>query len=144
MIYEVPEEVRPLSIEEYLLKGDKVCKPPDFVTDNVLKEKYREMHETMKERVIIYKFLKNVFQYNPDKHVRSSWYPVKDDENRNLIGTKAGRLAVETKNTVRKIKESQNHYPAVTDLPDKEKTTELNQTGNPVFETIPPYPPPPI
>lgn len=138
MIYEVPDEVRPISIEEYLKHGDEVCKPPAFITDNVLKEKYRQMHETMKERVIIYKFLKDVFQYNPDKHVRSSWYPVKDDETRELIGTQAGRVSLTTKNTVRKINSDQDHNPDVSDLPDAETTAKLGQTGNPVYEVIPP------
>jgi hypothetical protein len=138
MIYEVPEEVRPISIAEYLKGGDAVCQPPSFVTDNVLKEKYRMMHETMKERVIVYKFLKDVFQYNPDKHVRSSWYPVKDDENRELIGTNAARVALATKNTVRKINKDQDHNPEMSDLPDAAKTAELGQTDNPVYEVIPP------
>jgi hypothetical protein len=138
MIYEVPDEVRPISIEEYLLKGDDACKPPKYVTDNTLKEKYRQMHETMKERVIIYKFLKDVFQYNPDKHVRSSWYPVKDDQVRDLIGTHAAKVALATKNTVRKTNPDQDHSPEMSDLPDEEKTAELGQTGNPVYEVIPP------
>lgn len=138
MIYEVPDEVRPVSIEEYLKHGDKVCVPPSFVTDNVLKEKYRKAHETMKERVIIHKFLKDVFQYNPDNHVRSSWYPVKDDESRNLIGTQAGKTALLTKNTVRKLNSDQDHNPKMSDLPDESKTAELGQTNNPVYEVIPP------
>jgi hypothetical protein len=138
MVYEVPEEVRPISIAEYLKGGDEVCKPPSFVTDNALKEKYRQMHETMKERVIIYKFLNDVFQYNPDKHVRSSWYPVKDDESRELIGTPAAKLALSTKNTVRKIKPDQDHNPNVADLPSAEKAAELGQTDNPIYEVIPP------
>lgn len=137
MIYEVPDEVRPISIEEYLKKGDSACLPPAFITDNALKEKYRQAHETMKERVIIYKFLNEVFQYNPDKHVRSSWYPVKDDETRNLIGTHTAKTALKTKNTVRKINPDQDHNPEMKDLPDDTKMVELGQKDNPCYEVIP-------
>lgn len=135
MIYGVPEQVRPISIDEYLKKGDAACVPPPFITDEKLREKYVQMHETMKERVIIYKFLKDVFQYNPDRHVRSSWYPVKDDQTRELIGTEAGKLAVATKNTVRNIKEGQDHYPSLEDL---NMNAKPEQIGNPVYEVIPP------
>lgn len=134
MIYEVPEEVKPVSIAEYLKLGDEALQPPDFIKDDNLLEKYQKNAETMKERVIIYKWLKTIFSYNPDEHVRSSWYPVKDDNSRALIGTTAGRVAVQTKNTVRNIDEDQDHYPQVEDLPDP---VEAGQAGDAVYEQIP-------
>jgi hypothetical protein len=137
MHWNVDEEVRPVSVETFLEKGDESCKAPDYVTDRTLQEKYHKMHETMHERVIVWKFLKEVFNFNPDEHVRSSWYPVKTDKGRDLIGTKAAKLAVQHKNTVRHIKKDRDHYPEVADLPSVEKATELGQIDNPVYEVIP-------
>jgi hypothetical protein len=50
--------------------------------------------EKMKERIVIRKFLEHMFQFDPDKHVRSAYRPQPRDSNRKIIETPAAKLAV--------------------------------------------------
>lgn len=49
----------------------------------------------MQKRVVVKEFLEEFFQFNPDKHVRSSYKPQPKDLARNVIGTPAANLAIE-------------------------------------------------
>jgi hypothetical protein len=50
--------------------------------------------EKMNERIIIRKFLEHLFQFDPDRHVRSAYRPQPRDKERTIIETPAAKLAV--------------------------------------------------
>ena len=49
----------------------------------------------MQKRCIVKEFLADMFQYNPDKHVRSSYCPDPDNPARNILETDAAKLATQ-------------------------------------------------
>jgi hypothetical protein len=50
--------------------------------------------EKMNERIVIRKFLEHLFQFDPDRHVRSAYRPQPRDKERTIIETPAAKLAV--------------------------------------------------
>lgn len=50
--------------------------------------------EKMNERIIIRRFLEHMFQFDPDRHVRSAYRPQPRDKERKFINTPAAQLAV--------------------------------------------------
>lgn len=50
--------------------------------------------EKMKERIVIRKFLEYLFQFDPDRHVRSAYRPQPRDKERTIIETPAAKLAI--------------------------------------------------
>jgi hypothetical protein len=59
-----------------------------------LKEDIDNNATWMAKRVIVKEFLEDMFQYNPDFHVRSAYKPAPLDDERKLIETPAGILAM--------------------------------------------------
>jgi hypothetical protein len=59
-----------------------------------LKEDINDNAIWMAKRVIVKEFLEDMFQYNPDFHVRSAYKPALLDDERKIIETPAGMLAI--------------------------------------------------
>jgi hypothetical protein len=59
-----------------------------------LKEDINDNAIWMTKRVIVKEFLEDMFQYNPDFHVRSAYKPAPLDDERKIIETPAGMLAI--------------------------------------------------
>lgn len=99
--YEVPAEVPTFEIEDFM-NDPTIADPPAMITDERLLRLYAENKEAMAERVVIYKFLKSVYGYDPDKHVRSSYKSNKKDPSRRRPKTKEAKRAVDSRNCIRK------------------------------------------
>lgn len=76
----------PALLEEYHADWKK--------TDKIVQE-LEENREWMKKRVIVKEFLEEMFQYNPDVHVRSIYKPQPRDLERKIIDTPAANLAID-------------------------------------------------
>lgn len=138
-IYKIPEDVKPVSIGQYLKEGDKCMDPPAYITDEKIIEHYAMAKASIYERMIIYKFLTSVFDYNPDEHVRSAYYPVKDSVSRKLVHSAAAKLAVANKNTIRGSWKPE-YYPDPTDIkidPTNMDPTDIKSVGDAVEKHIP-------
>jgi hypothetical protein len=53
-----------------------------------------EHRELMQKKVFVKEFLEDMFQYNPDLHVRSAYAPNPQDDERTILDTPAANLAI--------------------------------------------------
>lgn len=83
--YKAKQEGRDLIDEHY--KKFKEISPKLQKSIDATKEK-------MKERVIVRKFLEYLYQFDPDRHVRSAYRPQPRDKNRVILETPAAKLAI--------------------------------------------------
>jgi len=98
--WHVPDGIPVVPVYDYVksrLKGEDPLAP----TDEELKretEKFRkerkENEEWMQKRIIVKEFLEDMFQFNPDEHVRSSYKPDFKNPDREVVDTPAGSLAI--------------------------------------------------
>lgn len=94
--WKVPANVPVKSVYEYI--DDPKCL--DTPEDILKKENKSAMYdwefnrEWMKKRMIVKEFLEEMFQFNPDEHVRSAYRPNYKDSTRKPLDTMAARLAV--------------------------------------------------
>ena len=93
--WKVPDGIPVIPVYDYvkdpskLDEFEKTLKDPEFMRKDLdLNKAY------MAKRVAIKEFLEDMFQYNPDFHVRSSYNPNLDDPDRKIIDTPAGQLAI--------------------------------------------------
>jgi hypothetical protein len=96
--WNVPDGLPVISVEDYN-ETPSLLNPPDkkdgsAVTDKKLLDEYRENWRQMQKRCVVKEFLAHMFQYNPDKHVRSAYRPNPADEDRKPLTTPAAKLAV--------------------------------------------------
>lgn len=126
--YKVPADVPAISIQDY--KDGKIVTPPSL--DAQQQQKWDATLAEMKDKVAIYDFLKHVFDYNPDQHVRSCVRSNTKDEERKLPNTIAMKRAVSHANSERKevVRET---AAKETDL----NYTPANPTEEAVYNTIP-------
>jgi hypothetical protein len=75
----------PSKIDEF----EKTLQKPELMRDDLDANK-----ELMKKKVFIKEFLEDMFQYNPDLHVRSSYKPNTKDDERTVLSTPAACLAI--------------------------------------------------
>ena len=129
--YELPKEVPALDIEEYEM-DPSIADPPAFITDERLLKLYAENKLMMNDRIIIHKFLKKVFGYNPDTDVRSSYKANIKDPERRRPNTPAIIQALENKNSIRN-EDEYNYNGTSADL-DYEPKTPFERV---VFNTVP-------
>jgi len=110
---------------------------PDLLTDYHKKwektkknqKMIRENEEWMKKRIIVKEFLEEVFQFNPDEHVRSSYKPQPKDKERQIIDTPAANLAIEKlKKKDLEFREQMLQYDRVLNL--KNMTHSIEGTGS--------------
>lgn len=98
--WHVPDGIPVTSVYDYAKaqsKGEDLLAP----TEEELKKetaKYRkerlENEEWMRKRLIVKEFLEDMFQFNPDEHVRSAYKPNFQDTSREVVDTPAGKLAI--------------------------------------------------
>ena len=95
--YMIPKNMRIITAEEYVLDPSSVEKylstikhedNPDIIKD------INQYRDTMNKRLIVKEFLNNVFSYNPDKHVSSSYKLNIYDNDREMLNTPAAELSI--------------------------------------------------
>ncbi len=93
--WRVPKDVPPVSIYDYVQNPSILSEMTAGwkKTDAVL-EKLRQAEELLQKKLFIKEFLEEMFQYDPHEHVRSAYSPPEPEENRQMIPTPAGVLAV--------------------------------------------------
>lgn len=94
--WNVPEGIHPHSVYEYL-DDPSILDTPELVLKSGDKSAiydYEFNRKCMAERIIVMKFLEQLFQFNPDEHVRSAYKPQPLDKTRPIIDTMAARLAI--------------------------------------------------
>jgi len=99
--YKVPAECEPVSMEDYI-KNPSIIEPRehDFIDERKM-GKIKQHMEQMGNKVHIYNFLMDRFQYNPDKHVRIAYTPNPKDPERTPVDTKITRKGKRYGNSVR-------------------------------------------
>lgn len=98
--WEVPNDIQVFSVYEYtkgLSEGrniiDEYYKKYKEISPKLQKD-IDATKEKMKERIIIRKFLEYLYQFDPDRHVRSAYRPNPRDKERTIIDTPAAKLAI--------------------------------------------------
>jgi hypothetical protein len=94
--WKVPTGVPVVSIYDYLDDKTKLD-TPSIVTEKgntSLAYDYEFNRQWMQKRIIVKEFLEEMFQFNPDEHVRSAYRPNYKDTSRTVLDTMAARLAV--------------------------------------------------
>lgn len=94
--WKVPSGVPVTPVYEYLEDPSKVDVPAAVLEKGYKKtiDEYEFNKEWMAKRLIVKEFLEEMFQFNPDEHVRSGYRPNRADKSRKPINTHAGKLAV--------------------------------------------------
>lgn len=94
--WKVPNGVPVVSVYDYLDDPTKLNTPETILArgdKNTLYD-HEFNREWMKKRIIVKEFLEEMFQFNPDEHVRSAYKPNYADSGRTPLQTMAARLAV--------------------------------------------------
>lgn len=93
--WHVPQDIPVIDVYEYTKNPELI---DSFAKDWKLTEKnikdIEENKKWMEKRVIVKEFLEEMFQYNPDQHIRSAYKPQPKDITRKVIDTPAANLAI--------------------------------------------------
>jgi hypothetical protein len=93
--------------------------------------------ELMKKKVFIKEFLEDMFQYNPDLHVRSSYKPNTKDDERTVLSTPAAHLAIsQLKSTDAEFREEMLQYDRQVLLHEKSQATSESKEETPLEENV--------
>mgnify|MGYP000320021339 CR=1 FL=1 len=94
--WHVPDGIPVIPVYDYVRDPKKITSFADQwkMTDKI-KRDIEENTKWMKKRVIVKEFLEEMFQYNPDVHVRSAYKPQPKDIERLVINTPAAQLSIE-------------------------------------------------
>jgi hypothetical protein len=93
--WRVPDGVPVVRVYDYvrapelLDEFEKTLQKPELLMPQI-----NENKKNMKKRVIVKEFLEDMFQYNPDMHVRSAYKPNYKDPDRDVLDTPAAQLAI--------------------------------------------------
>jgi hypothetical protein len=90
--WKVPQGIPVVGVYEYL-EDNKLLDTPEGVKDKSAEYDYELNREYMKKRIIVKEFLEEMFQFNPDEHVRSSYKENVYDKDRTPLNTMAARIA---------------------------------------------------
>lgn len=94
--WHVPDDLPVIPVYDYVKEPSKLQEfHKGWKMTPKLEKQIKENEEWMAKRVIVKEFLEEMFQYNPDMHVRSVYKPNPKDPERKLIKTPAANLAVE-------------------------------------------------
>jgi hypothetical protein len=138
--WKVPLGVPVVPVDEYFEDPTKIEASEKIAksNDKSLKYDYEFNKKWMDKRVIVYEFLEEIFQFNPDEHVRSAHYPERKDKTRKPINTRAGKLAADHLcKTDRQFRETEAGY----ELKKKENEilhgirSDLNDNNYPTAKT---------
>jgi exonuclease VII small subunit len=140
--WKVPDGIPVIPVYEYVQNPEKLdefektLQKPELMVDEI-----KENKEIMKKRVIIKEFLEDMFQYNPDFHVRSAYKPNTKDPEREIVNTPAGQLAIyQLKKTDSDFKNDWIMYERAKKANKKEEPSEklVSQIRQYCTEMIPP------
>jgi hypothetical protein len=93
--WRVPDGIPVIQVYDYLQDPSKLDEFEKTLQNaEIMKKELDENKMNMQKRVAIKEFLEDMFQYNPDMHVRSAYKPNLKDDERNIIETPAGQLAI--------------------------------------------------
>jgi len=93
--WHVPDGIPVIPVYDYIDNPDTLEKfHKDWKKDEKLEKTIQENRDWMQKRVVVKQFLEEMFQYNPDNHVRSSYKPNPKDIERRIIDTPAASVAI--------------------------------------------------
>jgi exonuclease VII small subunit len=93
--WKVPDGIPVIPVYDYIKNPEKLDEFEKSLNKPELMQKDLDFNKKhMAKRVIVKEFLEDMFQYNPDYHVRSSYKPNVNDPERNIIDSPAGHLAI--------------------------------------------------
>ncbi len=131
--WKVPNGVPVVSVYEYLDDKTKLDTPEAIIKkDNKsMIYDYEINREWMKKRMIVKEFLEEMFQFNPDEHVRSAYRPNYKDQSRDPLDTMAARIAVKhLEKKDKEFKESKATHDTITGVKKKKvKKTVIGKDG---------------
>lgn len=125
--WKVPEGVPVVPVYDYLDDPTKIDTPASVLEKGYKPtiDNYEFNRKWMEKRVIVKEFLEEMFQFNPEEHVRSAYRPCREDTERKLITTKAGKLAVDhLKRTDKVFRAKEELYADVSSVTNNNKTDE--------------------
>jgi hypothetical protein len=139
--WHVPDGIPIIPVYDYV-------KNPDSINDfekglnkpEILRKEIDSNKEWMKKRVVVKEFLEEMFQYNPDAHVRSSYQPQVKDTERKIVKTPAAQLAVsELKNKDVKFNEEMLQFDREEKVTGEENSVDIKtEVEKTVYGMIPP------
>ena len=94
--WKVPAGVPVVSVYDYLDNKTKLDTPETVIQKNntSMMYDYEFNRKWMEKRLIVKEFLEEMFQFNPDEHVRSAYRPNYKDDSRTILDTMAARIAI--------------------------------------------------
>ena len=128
--WKVPSGIPVTPVYEYINDPSKVDVPESVLKKGYQKtiDEYEFNKEWMKKRLIVKEFLEEMFQFNPDEHVRSGYRPNRADKSRKPINTDAGKLAIShLKKTDREFKASEEVFEDSHDNQDNQDNQDKKQ-----------------
>lgn len=130
--WKVPHDVPVVRVTDYLDDPSKI-EPSQGVLEKASKktlDNYQFNKEYMQKRVHVYEFLEEMFQFNPEEHVRSAYRPYRPDPERKPINTPAGELAVKhLRATDKKFRAQEELYDELKQAAQND-TTDVNNQSN--------------
>lgn len=125
--WQVPDGVPVTPVYEYLDDPSKID-TPQMVLDKAYKptiDEYEFNRQKMKDRLVVKGFLEEMFQFNPEEHVRSAYRPCRADADRKIIDTAAGKRAVShLKRTDKAFRDSEKLYDEVNNITSNDTKTK--------------------
>jgi hypothetical protein len=131
--WKVPNGIPVVGVYEYLDDKSKLDTPEAVIKkDNKsMLYDYEFNRKWMEKRIIVKEFLEEMFQFNPDEHVRSAYRPNYKDSIRTPLDTMAARIAVKhLENKDKEFRESKSVHDAVQGIKKKKvKKTVIGKDG---------------
>jgi hypothetical protein len=124
--WHVPDGIPIVPVYDYVKDPESITRfSADWKMTDKIKKDLRENEEWMKKRVIVKEFLEEMFQYNPDEHVRSVYKPQPKDIDRLVLNTPAANLSIEEwKKKDVKFKEQMLEFDRIQHLRVMKETTD--------------------
>ncbi len=99
--WHVPLECEPVPIEDYVIDPSIIDPTENDLKDNLKMSRIEEQKKWMDIKMHIQDFLMDIYQFNPNKHVRTGHWPNNADPERNPINTREAKAALRSGNSVR-------------------------------------------
>lgn len=127
--WHVPDGIPVVPVYEYAKDPSKITSfADDWKITNQLAEDIEENKRWMEKRLVVKEFLEEMFQFNPDDHVKSAHKPHRKDIDRKIIDTPAANLALEHyKKKDLKFREQILEFDRVQQLIEMNKSIHPNQ-----------------
>ncbi len=147
--WKVPNGVPVVSVYEFLENPILLDTPALAIekkNESTIKD-YEFNREWMKKRIIVKEFLEEMFQFNPDEHVRSAYRPNYKDSSRTPLDTMAARIAIKhackKDSTLRADKSLQDSIQGVKTKKVKRTIKGKNGAIREIIREVPVQMPPP-